>query len=77
MYKVGDKLVCKKNWSGNMTYSGLTINKEYIINGSNNNGAFRIGEYWFYTYCDDNIKDWFYTTKELRKKKLERLNNVV
>ena len=68
MYKIGDKLICKKD------YYSLLKNFEYNVRGSNNNGAFLVGIYWFYTFGEeDNIYDYFYTKGELRLQKLKQL----
>lgn len=85
MYKVGDKLICKKEY--HPRFSGYNFIKEFLIGceyqvfeisgGSirlgNNSGYYCSGYYWFNDY---DVSDFFYSVQELRKKKLERLNNV-
>ena len=81
MYKVGDKLICKQQFYCNKPDIVFLIGLEYFIL-DNQGDMLRIGRennikcsYWFYNHYEE-ILEYFYTEKELRKKKLERLNNV-
>ena len=85
MFKVGQKLYCKKNF----TYNKLYIKNEmYIIEDidmfiSNTVDDIKINGNWFYSeYSIDCLNssreywvvwDYFYTTHELRKLKLEKI----
>lgn len=69
--KIGDKLLCKKKYKQlqkNENYSILSINKIYV----------KINDFYF-TMNEKNasyenyLYDYFYTEKELRKKKLDSL----
>jgi len=87
MYKVGDKLICKRiedddPWFWKET-DVLEIGKEYtilsIINVISSNFVAKLYTLSCYTHAmfnEDGLKYCFYTKRELRKLKLERLKNV-
>ena len=75
MYKVGDMLRCKIDnpfvsiqFYKDIEYEVLYIS-EYLTKVSNNKN-----NYFF--FVNDSIFSYFYTEKELRKLKLERIQNV-
>jgi len=77
--KVGDILICHKKLS--MYDNALTINKIYEINNVVRDHYVIINDYsekhWF-SYKKNNhsyYKQWFYSLKDIRKKKIEKLNN--
>ena len=74
-YKVGDRLLCKKNYEDTIfegkyyiiILKSLDYNNDYVLTFKDNNGDPFIMFYF-------EIKHYFYTENELRKIKLERLN---
>lgn len=74
MYKIGDKVICKCLSS----FVGFKIGNKYIISYYNLNTYYGISDskgikYGIYT--NELMNKYFYTNKELRKLKLERLGN--
>ena len=76
-YLVGDKLICKVNYDKpfEIFHKGVEYELSSIKHSviRHNNNLYRIGKGYFY-YGD--ISKYFYTIKELRNIKLERLRNV-
>lgn len=86
MYKIGDKIYCKKTLEahGNRHFivgeyyeiiNVISVSEEIIICGENCNSSFK--------YCDDEINyntyklfDYFETLRFCRAEKLKRLKNV-
>ena len=85
MFKIGDKLYCKKNFGYNIQQKSTPLfikNKYYKINYDDINTGVDIGYIWDYFYINKKtsggfyIWDFFYTPNEVRKLKLKQLNNV-
>jgi len=68
------KYLCKKAYNDN-----FIVGKMYYGKNENNNGFIFINEYYFYDFEEifiSNINNYFYTEKEIRKKKLKQLNEI-
>jgi len=72
MLKVGDKLYCYNNYIFNETIF-FFVGHTYIITMIDGIYIWVIDKHENY-YLIVNFHDYFYTTKELRKIKLERIN---
>ena len=87
--KIGETLICKKEYIidvGTNTSTLLTNGKRYIIENVNNNNIYvscdaafgglkKLNPNRFTTlHGVSKISDYFYTKKELRKLKLEKIN---
>ena len=84
MHKVGDSIIFR----GLPNYYGFEIGHEYTINSiihsskifrNSNNYYYHImmdNKYNLGVFVEDKINEYFYTEKEIRKLKLEKINNV-
>ena len=92
MYKVGDKLICNvsinydtsgtsllfRNFIKGVEYEILRIDfsKIYKIGKIDKNNSTYHAYQGFYYFNYNDVKKYFYTKKEARMKKLERIGNV-
>jgi len=90
MFKIGDKLICKKEYDTNignikhhliffknLEYEVLDIPfYNFYIIGYKSNKLDSIGTTYYYYFKYSEIYEYFYTNKELRKKKLEKLKFI-
>lgn len=84
MYNVGDSIIFRDL----PNYYGFEIGHEYVINKIiHSSKLFRNSNIYYYhiimdnkyilgVFSEDKIYEYFYTEKEIRKLKLERLRNV-
>lgn len=80
MYKAGDKLYCKQNFGYPSNEVNIIFCKNIIydiISVSNIQIGIGIDHVYYYMHSEHLVSKYFYTEKELRMIKLERLSNVL
>lgn len=81
MYKVGDKLICKKEFhpmiSGHNFIKNFLIGCEYqVIEVYDDSVRLGNGSGYFFWFYISVASDFFYSVQDIRKKKLEQLKTV-
>ena len=79
--KAGDRLLCKKSVLSGTFTNNKYYNKYYIVTDVFDDIVYFNNDFYFRSDSPNNCNNWyiwdyFYTPQEVRKLKLERLNDV-